>query len=149
MEQMNFEINNHSDRLNGQVLLSFILSCYNVPHSYCQTSSRYVAGNLQTAWNEWRVSSPSAFISPPRVRKCQIKQLNSPYRWPTVLLLSTLRITRPQRICQSMVNSWQRSLWLQQRMFTTGSLHSISYRRDFCATRGVTSLQIDPSRFFQ
>ena len=54
----------------------------------------YVAGNLQSALNEWQALSPSAFISPPRVRKCQSKRLNSLDRWPTViLLLSMLHIT--------------------------------------------------------
>ena len=35
---------------------------------------RYVAENFQSAWNEWRALLPSAFISPPWVRKCQSKR---------------------------------------------------------------------------
>ena len=66
------EINNRSNRSNGQVLLSFIFSCYNVSRSYYQLlpMERYVAGNLQSAWNEWRAPSPSVFISPP----CSVSQ---------------------------------------------------------------------------
>ena len=91
-----FETNNRSNRSNRQVLLSFIFSCYNVSCSYYQLLpvESYLAGNLQSAWNEWRVPSSSAFISPPWVRKCQSKRLNSLDRWLTVvLLLSMLRIT--------------------------------------------------------
>ena len=92
-----FEINNHSNRSNEQVLLSFIFSCYNVSRLYYQLLpvEHYIAGNLQSAWNEWTALLPSAFISPPWVRKCQSKRLNSLDRWPktVVLLLLTLRIT--------------------------------------------------------
>ena len=56
-------------------------------HSYYQLLhvKRFIAGNLQAALNEWRAPSPSAFISPPWVRKCQCKWLNSLDTWPTVL----------------------------------------------------------------
>ena len=114
-----FEINNHSNRSNGQVLLSFIFSCYNVSRSYYQflPMERYVAGNVQFAW---RAPSSSAYNSPPWVRKCQSK--------------------RPRRICRSTrarVYSWWWSIWLQRGMFTPGSLHNVSYRRDFCVSCGV------------
>ena len=61
-----FEINNHSNRSNGQLLLSFIFSCYNnVSHSYYQflPMDRYVAGNLQSAWNKWKAPSPSSHFA--------------------------------------------------------------------------------------
>ena len=49
-----FEIDNHSNRSNGQVLLSLIFSCYTVSRSYYQLlMERYVACNLQSAWNEF------------------------------------------------------------------------------------------------
>ena len=90
-----FEINNHSNCSNGQDF-SPIFSCYNVFHLYYKfllPMEHYTAGNIQSAWNEWRMLSPSTFISPPWVRKCQSKWLNCLDRWPTVvLLLSTLRI---------------------------------------------------------
>ena len=74
-----FEINNHFNRSNEQVLVSFIFTCYNVSCLYCQLlpMEHYIAGNLQSAWNEWRAPSPSTLIHPPWVRKCQSKQLNS------------------------------------------------------------------------
>ena len=49
-----FEINNHSNRSNGQVLLSFIFSCYNVSWLYYLPMEHYVPWNLQSVWNEWR-----------------------------------------------------------------------------------------------
>ena len=138
-----FEINNHSNRSNRQVLLSFIFSCYSVSRSYYQLlpMERYVAGNLQSAWNEWRTPLPSAFISPPWVRKCQSKRVNSLDRWPTVvLLLSTLRTTTETvnlSVDQGHDSQLVTIFRLQRRMFTSGSLHSVSYRRDFCVICGI------------
>ena len=49
-----FEIDNRSNRSNGQVLLSLIFSCYTVSRSYYQLlMERYVACNLQSAWKEF------------------------------------------------------------------------------------------------
>ena len=134
------EINN---RLNSQVLLSFIFSCYNVFRSYEQLVPMecYIAGNLQFTWNEWRAPSPSAFISLTWVRKCQSKQLNSLDRGPTViLLLSTLHITMVTAnlsVDQGHGSQLATIPSISARMFTAGSLHSISYRRHFCVIHGV------------
>ena len=83
---------------------SSIFPCYNVPRSYCQfflPMQRYAAGNLQSPWMRGeRRGLPvtslclHSFPSPPWVRKCQSKRLNSLDRRPTVvLLLSTMATT--------------------------------------------------------
>ena len=86
------------------------------------------------------------------VRKWESRWLNSLDRWPTVvLLLSTLRITRARRICRSTratVHSRWQSLRLQWRMFSPGSLHSVSYRRDFCVIRGIDIVTNRPILLF-
>ena len=91
------EINNHSNQLNGQVLLSFNFSCYDSHSCYQRLPiQHYIAGNLQS-WLRGEchcllVTSHS--ISALWVRKCQSKQLYSLVRWTTsVLLLSMLHIT--------------------------------------------------------
>ena len=125
-----FEITNHSNRSNGQVLLSFNFSCYNVSRSYYQLllMEHYVAGNLQSTWNEWRALSSSTFISLPWVRKCQIKLLNSLDRWPTVvLILSMLCITMATvNLLVDQGHSLQLGT-ISLIAMKDGSLHSVSY----------------------
>ena len=57
-----FEINNHSNQPNRQVLIS---SSYNVSYSYYQLlpMERYVAENLHSALNEGRALSPSSHFA--------------------------------------------------------------------------------------
>ena len=143
MERMNFW-NNHSNRSNRQALLSFIF-CYDSLHSYYQLLpiEHYVAGNLQSAWNEWRAPSLSTFISPPWVRKCQSKQLNSLDKWPTVVLLFInaaynndhgSQLVMISSIAAKDVHPWESP----QRKLGEISVLSVA----------LTLLQIDPCLFF-
>ena len=88
-----FEINNHSNHSNRQVLLSFIffaIMCLDRTTNSSHGTLHTMESSIRLEW----VESAIAFISLPRVRKSLSKWLNSVDKWLTVvLLLSTLRIT--------------------------------------------------------
>ena len=127
-----FEINNHSNLLNGQVLLKFIFSCYNVSHSYYQLlpMERYVAAT-ESSIRLKRVDSGIAFhIHFSSVS--QSKRLNSLDRWPTVVLLLSMLHTYKNSHGESVGQPGSRFTTAGdnlfdnlRRMFTPGSLHSI------------------------
>ena len=117
--EWSFEIYNRS---NGQVLLSFIFSCYNIL-LILPTSSHGALHSMESSvCLEWVESVVAFCIHSSSVS--QSKQLSSLDRWPTVkLLLSTLHITWPRWICRltrAMVHSWRQSLRLQQRCSPLG-----------------------------
>ena len=118
-----------------------LLLCLSLVLQVSSSMEHYVAGNIQSAWNEWRMPSPSTFISPPWVRKRQSKWQNCLDRWPNggIVVINTAyknnhgkSVGRPQPRFTT-----GDDLRLQRRMFTLGSLYSVSYRRDICAIYGV------------
>ena len=83
-----FEISNHSNHSNGQVLLSFFFSCYNVSlvlpiSSHGASHSRESSFRLEWVYCAVTFQSLHIQISPPWGRKCQNKRLNYLDNWPT------------------------------------------------------------------
>ena len=87
-----FEIYNHFNRSNGQLLLSFIFSCHNVSLVLPTSSHGALCSRESSIHLEWVESAVTFRIHFSSVS--QSKRLNSLDGWPTVvLLLSMLHIT--------------------------------------------------------
>ena len=132
MERMNFWVNNHSNCSNRQVLLSFIFFCYNVSCSYYQLlpMEHYIAGNLQSAWNEW---SRLRHSFPLWVRKCQNKRLNSLDKMASsgiVVINAAYNVHGEFSVDQGHGSQLVTIYLIAVQDVHPESLHSISYRRD-------------------